>query len=233
MFWKSSPDPEILEVGNPPISVKLRRNKRARRLTLRLGENGPVLTLPVRCPLSEAQTFLEKSHGWLMKNISSRPEKEVPRIGGTVLFEGELLPLLPGSGRSAKRVEGGIAVEGDPDKVVKRLKAFMIAAARARLMAESTSAAEALGVDFARVSLRDTRSRWGSCSSEGNLMYSWRLIMAPPEVLAYVARHEVSHRLEMNHSPEFWAHVARICPSYKQDRAWLRKNGPTLHRYVF
>ena len=90
-----------------------------------------------------------------------------------------------------------------------------------------------VGQSYSRLSIRDTRSRWGSCSSEGVLMYSWRLIMAPPEVLDYVAAHEVAHLVEMNHSAAFWAMVERICPDYDVHRAWLRKNGDVLHRVNF
>jgi predicted metal-dependent hydrolase len=90
-----------------------------------------------------------------------------------------------------------------------------------------------LGRRFSRLSLRDTRSRWGSCSSRGGLSYSWRLILAPPDVLDYVAAHEVAHLAEMNHSPAFWALVARLCPGYQAPRGWLRREGAGLHRYRF
>jgi len=90
-----------------------------------------------------------------------------------------------------------------------------------------------LGRSYARLSLRDTRSRWGSCTSDGGLMYSWRLIMAPPEVLDYVAAHEVAHLAQMNHSPAFWAEVTKIYGDYAAPRNWLRANGSTLHRYKF
>ncbi|MGR3434759.1 MAG: M48 family metallopeptidase, partial [Shimia sp.] len=81
--------------------------------------------------------------------------------------------------------------------------------------------------------LRDTRSRWGSCSAAGGLNYSWRLVMAPPEVLDYVAAHEVAHLAQMNHSPRFWAEVAGLMPGYEAPRGWLRRHGADLHRYRF
>ncbi|MEY3959547.1 MAG: hypothetical protein RIR14_200, partial [Pseudomonadota bacterium] len=81
--------------------------------------------------------------------------------------------------------------------------------------------------------LRDTRSRWGSCTAEGALMYSWRLIMAPPPVLRYVAAHEVAHLVEMNHSPQFWAVVDRLYPGWEAQRAWLRSHGSALHGLRF
>ena len=91
----------------------------------------------------------------------------------------------------------------------------------------------ALGRPHAGIVLRDTRSRWGSCTSEGNLMFSWRLIMAPPRILQYVAAHEVAHLAEMNHSPDFWAVVERLFPDYGVCRRWLRENGDHLHRVRF
>ena len=104
---------------------------------------------------------------------------------------------------------------------------------RARLAEASDHFAQRLGKDYAAITLRDTRSRWGSCTAQGRLMYSWRLILAPPEVLDYVAAHEVAHLAQMNHSPAFWAEVERIYGDYSQPRAWLRREGSSLHRYRF
>ena len=90
-----------------------------------------------------------------------------------------------------------------------------------------------LGKGYTRLTLRDTRSRWGSCTSDGGLMFSWRLIMAPPSVLDYVAAHEVAHLAQMNHSPAFWAEVTRIYGDFDPPRQWLRTHGADLHRYQF
>jgi predicted metal-dependent hydrolase len=84
-----------------------------------------------------------------------------------------------------------------------------------------------------RITLRDTRSRWGSCTAAGNLMFSWRLAMAPPEILEYVAAHEVAHLREMNHGAGFWTLVAELTPDYDARRRWLHAHGPALHRYRF
>jgi predicted metal-dependent hydrolase len=114
-----------------------------------------------------------------------------------------------------------------------RVKAFMKLQARDALAAASDRYAAAVGKSYARLSLRDTRSRWGSCSSQGVLMYSWRLIMAPPQVLDYVAAHEVAHLVEMNHSQAFWDVVEDIFPNHKPCRKWLREHGDKLHRVQF
>ena len=83
-------------------------------------------------------------------------------------------------------------------------------------------------VTYGRITIRDQKSRWGSCSGKGNLNFNWRLILAPEEVLDYVVVHELAHRLEMNHSVRFWGHVERVLPDYKDRRLWLRKNGDGL-----
>jgi predicted metal-dependent hydrolase len=105
--------------------------------------------------------------------------------------------------------------------------------ARDRLAAACDRHAQRLGRRPAALVLRDTRSRWGSCSAQGVLMFSWRLAMAPPAVLDYVAAHEVAHLAEMNHSRAFWATVARLLPDHAAPRAWLRAEGGALHRWRF
>jgi len=114
-----------------------------------------------------------------------------------------------------------------------RLKAFLKLQARGRLQVACEFYAERLGRGFGKITLRDTRSRWGSCSANGDLMFSWRLIMAPPEVLDYVAAHEVAHLVEMNHSAAYWDVVRGIYPDYEAPRCWLKANGGLLHRYRF
>jgi predicted metal-dependent hydrolase len=108
------------------------------------------------------------------------------------------------------------------------LEAWYRAEARRVLTERSTIYAAALGLRFGRVTIKDTRSRWGSCSSKGNLNYSWRLMLAPRAVMDYVAAHEVAHLREPNHSARFWALVEAICPDYRAQRAWLREHGREL-----
>ena len=138
-----------------------------------------------------------------------------------------------GTGRSV-RIDGDqIIVPGDPDRLGARLAGYLKTLARDRLAEASDRYAARLGSDYTRLTLRDTRSRWGSCTVDGALNYSWRLIMAPREVLDYVAAHEVSHLAEMNHSDRFWATVEKIHGPYRQQRGWLRTEGAALHRIRF
>ncbi|MGR3469034.1 MAG: M48 family metallopeptidase, partial [Shimia sp.] len=117
--------------------------------------------------------------------------------------------------------------------VGRRLQAWLKVQARDRLAAASDHYAGLLGRPYTRLTLRDTRSRWGSCTADAGLMYSWRLILAPSEVLRYVAAHEVANLKEMNHSPAFWAIVAQLYPGHESPRRWLREHGAELHRYRF
>jgi predicted metal-dependent hydrolase len=139
--------------------------------------------------------------------------------------------IVAAKGKRVLIREDEIEVPGDrPGRVLQR---FLRELARDRLAAASDHYAAALGRPYARITLRDTRSRWGSCTSDGGLMYSWRLILAPPEVLRYVAAHEVAHLAEMNHSPAFWAQVERLYGDYQGPRSWLKSQGGRLHRFRF
>ncbi len=218
--------------GNPPIALTLRRSARARRISLRVSalDGRVTLTLPRGLPEREALEFARSKRGWLAGHLADRAPEVVMAPGTMLPVEGRLLRLEAGGGRRVTLSEGAVAVPGgDP----ARLKAWLKTLARERLVAASDRYAEALGRSYARITLRDTRSRWGSCSSTAALSYSWRLIMAPPDVLAYVAAHEVAHLAEMNHSPAFWGHVAQLMPDYRAHRTWLRQSGTSLHRYRF
>lgn len=227
---------EQIELAGPPVvTILIRRTRQARRLSLRVSQlDGRVtMSLPMRTPLREAQVFASEKESWIRSTLAKRPEVERPEIDGKVLFQGIDVDVVTGPGRVARFVDGQITVPDNPARVMTRVAAFLKVTARQRLTEASSRYASELGVSYGRLSLRDTRSRWGSCSSEGNLMYSWRLIMAPPEVLDYVAAHEVSHLLEMNHSPQYWQVVAGIYPHYKTPRNWLRQHGQQLHRFQF
>ncbi len=224
----------ILE-GNPPVEVQLRRSTQARRLSLRISrlDGRATLTLPYRVPEREGMAFLYEREDWLRGHLDAiEPEVQV-QIGGTVLFRGVELPLVAGEVKRARLVDGTLVLPDDPTKTGKRVAAFLKLQARDALADASDRYSVALGKPYGRISLRDTRSRWGSCSSAGDLMYSWRLIMAPPEVLDYVAAHEVAHLQHMDHSPRFWATVERLYPAHKACRKWLRTDGGALHRVRF
>ncbi|NOX41601.1 MAG: M48 family metallopeptidase [Alphaproteobacteria bacterium] len=226
---------DTISIGTPPIAVSIRRSERARRFSLRISNADSTvnLTLPKRAAMNDALDFLHRQEGWLRKNLAARPTLILPKFGGQFLFRGADLQIRHTQGRSVKIAAGAIHVPGDPDRLGARLRGFCKVAARAQLVDNAEFYAYTLGKSLGKITLRDTRSRWGSCSSEGNLMFSWRLIMAPPEVLSYVAAHEVAHMIEMNHSADFWRLVDSLLPEYKSQRRWLKEHGASLYAFRF
>lgn len=221
--------------GSPSIEVMLRRSARARRISLRVSRlNGQVtLTVPPGVPDGQALAFATEKADWLRDQLRDRPDEVVICPGAEVPVEGRLFTVDLAKGKRMQREPGRILVPGGVDTMGAKLAAYLKAAARDRLGPACDHYATRLGRPYKRLTMRDTRSRWGSCSSGGGLMFSWRLIMAPPEVLDYVAAHEVAHLAQMNHSPAFWAEVAALYPEYEAPRLWLRQNGESLHRYRF
>ena len=234
-FLRSKAEDRIVLRGEPDVEVTLRRSARARRLSLRISHlDGRVtMTLPKNARLREAQAFAQEKEGWIRDYLQQRPQRSKPGIGSRIMWRGHEIPIGEGAGRSARLVDGILRVPPEPDRQAIRIAAFLKNAAREQLVAATEHYAEQLGCGFGKISLRDPRSRWGSCSSQGNLMYSWRLVMAPSFVLEYVAAHEVAHLIELNHSPAYWQVVERVFPDHRTARQWLRRHGPSLHRYVF
>lgn len=219
----------------PGVALRLRRSARARRFSLRVSRvDGEVtLTLPLRAPMGDAIAFARSQADWLRRTLDRLPTAAAPAFGMELPFEGRLLRLTPAAVRAPRVEEGRLLLPADPARLAPRLETFLKHCARIRLQAATERHAGALGRPFRRITLRDTRSRWGSCAHDGSLSYSWRLIMAPVSVLDYVAAHEVAHLAEMNQSPAFWAVVARLRPDYAADRAWLKQHGSTLHAIRF
>lgn len=221
--------------GLPDVEIVLRRSPRARRLSLRVSRaTGSVtLTVPARMREGVALDFLRAQEDWLRRTLAARAPEVPVTLGTRLPVEGRLLTVAAGTGR-AVRIEGDrLVVPGDARGTAARVAGFLKTLARDRLAAACARHGAALGRRHATITLRDTRSRWGSCGATGKLMFSWRLVMAPPEVLDYVAAHEIAHLAEMNHSPAFWAVTARLCPGHAPCRRWLRAEGERLHAYRF
>jgi predicted metal-dependent hydrolase len=219
----------------PQVEITVRRSARARNYSLRIsGLDGKVtLTLPKRGNLTEAMAFAQSREAWIRRMLAGQPEIVPVGLGMEIPYQGRALSILASEVRAPRPEGAALLVPPDPRQVGLRVQTFLKASARRHLVAASEHYATALGRPVGRISLRDTRSRWGSCTASGDLMYSWRLIMAPAEVLDYVAAHEVAHLVEMNHSQDFWDVVAGLCPDYARHRAWLRREGAALHRYRF
>jgi predicted metal-dependent hydrolase len=222
------------------VSIRLRRNRQARRYTLRIhaATRDVVLTMPMRGSLREANAFAQKHANWIAARLKRLP-RAAPFAAGTVLpLRGiehriEHRPNARGTVWCECGDDGAqlLCVAGDAPHLARRVRDYLKREAKRDLDAASRAAAHALGVTLRRVSVRDQVSRWGSCSTSGVLSYSWRLILAPSFVLDYLAAHEAAHLIEMNHSPRFWRLVERICPDFRRAKTWLDAHGGDLHRY--
>ncbi len=221
--------------GKPPLEITVRRSARAKNFSLRIsGLDGRVtLTLPKRGRLSEGLNFARSREEWIRRMLAVQPAVVPVGFGMQVPYLGKPLWVVPSEVRAPRAEGAALLVPPDPARVGIRVQTFLKASARRRLLAASERYAAMLGREIGRMTLRDARSRWGSCTWSGDLMYSWRLVMAPLEVLNYVAAHEVAHRVEMNHSDDFWSVVEEIFPDYRRQRDWLKREGPKLHSYRF
>ena len=223
--------------------IQLRRSAAARRFTLRVraATSDVVLTIPARGSLSEAKSFAYRHAAWIGARLRLLPEKIPLAPGGLIPLRGilHLITDRPAQrrgvwledGRLDNRGEPLICVNAEPSFVARRVRDFLIKEAMRDLKSAVERHTGTLGLKHSRITLRDTTSRWGSCSSSGALSFSWRLILAPPFVLDYLAAHECAHLLHMNHSAKFWAAVARLTSETARAEAWLKAHGSSLLRF--
>jgi hypothetical protein len=217
------------------VKVRFEVNAKARRLILRLDERRreAVAVAPSRRQMQAAARFAAERVDWISTRLQTIPEAVAFEEGAVFTYRGEPCRITRrGSGRLAKILPGDpqvLVAPGDEDTLAARVTRYLKKQARADLTRAVERHCATLGAEYKSISVKDTRSRWGSCTADGTLAFSWRLILAPPDVLDYVAAHECAHLLEMNHSPRFWNHVARCCPDWMRQRAWLRTHGALLH----
>ena len=219
------------------FKLKVREYRRARRITLRVCQiNGEVrITVPRNLDIAVIRNFINSNFAWIQSSISYiSPLK--PIINGALIplfgFERKVL-VDPKIKYECFLTETMLIVPETKLLLKKHIKKFLIKTATDYFVKNCSFYAEKLGVNFLNISVKDPKARWGSCSSEKKLMFSWRLIMAPVEVSSYVAAHEVAHLVHMDHSKEFWDVVFSVCPKYKCQRDWLKKNGRNLHKFIF
>lgn len=224
----------VLLGADPPVALLVRHSTRARRISLRVSQlDGRVtLTVPRGVSEREAIAFARSREAWIRDHLAELSEPVVVAIGTVLPVEGVPRVVAAGQGRAVKLTADRIEVP-EGGRAGPRLAGFLKQMARDRLAAASDLFSTRLGKPYKRLTMRDTRSRWGSCSSAGNLNYAWRLILAPEDVLQYVAAHEVAHLAHMNHGPAFWSAVETIHGPYDDQRRWLRETGGSLHRYRF
>ncbi|HEX2256456.1 MAG TPA: SprT family zinc-dependent metalloprotease [Afifellaceae bacterium] len=233
---KSSAATVLVEIGGEAVAVPVRREPRARRMTLRIdpASGGAVATVPVGIRMPEVERFVGRHLGWIASRLQSLPPRTPFRDGGVIPLRGEPCRIVHRPGRGLVALTNGfgeprIVVPGAPEHLPRRLGDWLKREARRDLLEAVARHAGRLGRRPSAIRVGDARSRWGSCTSRGVLSFSWRLVLAPPAVLDYLAAHEVAHLAEMNHGPAFWRLVADLHPDHARSRAWLRRHGPALH----
>lgn len=229
-----------LTLAGRTVRYRVRRSTRARRMSLRvLPGQGLEVVLPIGFALREAAALVRREQRWVLRALAKaerqravtppadlRDGAQLPLLGGTITLT---LALAGGARTTARRSDDRLLVRlADGAHPAAAVEAWYRAEARRVIGERVAHHAAALGVTPGRIAIKDTRSRWGSCSSKGNLNFSWRLLLAPFAVLDYVVVHEVAHLVELNHSPRFWSLVAAHCPDYRRHKAWLRAHGAWL-----
>lgn len=223
-----------LDLGGRSVQVAVKRSALARRISLRIDPaRGAVLMLPVKARLAEGERFLLAHRVWLAERLARLPGPVALGDGATVPLLGVPHPVrhVPGARRGVWVEDGEILVSGLPEHVGRRTADFLKTEAKRLIAPRAQDMATRLGRKPGRITVKDTKSRWGSCSSSGDLAFSWRLVLAPEQILDYVVAHEVAHLVQMNHSPAFWAVVESLVGDHRPARRWLKINGAGLHRF--
>jgi hypothetical protein len=232
-----------LQVQGIGVPVEVRQHAGARRLTLRVSKTrrAVVVTVPSGCRIEEADRFLKTHVDWVRDRLGRVPAPVPLADGATIPVRGTLHRILfigPAQGACVVDIENQaqgaprLVVAGHPEHAARRLRDWLVGEAHNDLDERVSWHARKLGVRARHITLRDQTTRWGSCSANGLLSFSWRLILAPRYVLDYVAAHEVAHLREMNHGPRFWKLVAGAVPRLEEAKHWLRNEGTDLHRYA-
>lgn len=232
----------IIDIEGRRVPVQIRHHPRARRYVLRIDlTRGEVcITAPKRGSLKEAMAFAQSHSKWIGERLAQVPPVVSFCDGAEIPFQGQThIVRHVGGKRGVVKVRPPTAgdelpeihVPGDPDFLSRRLSDWLRVRAKEELSLRVAHHASALDVRPARITIRDQTSRWGSCSANRTLSFSWRLILTPPDVLDYVAAHEVVHLVHMNHSKSFWKCLASLYPNYRPPVKWLEEQGPSLHRY--
>jgi len=241
------------------IPILLRRSSRARRFSLQVSEarRGAVLTMPVYSSFTDADEFLSRHLDWLKQRVAGLPEPvpfthgaivplrgyaHVLRFAGLVRRRGvvwieeaedpKMAPAWPEGARVSMRWLPRLQVTGEEEHAPRRLLDWLKRQAHLDLNARVAQHARRLDLTPKRIFVRDQTTRWGSCSTTGALSFSWRLVLAPPFVLDYLAAHEAAHLVHMNHSDRFWKLTYRLSQDTDRAEAWLKAHGADLHRFA-
>lgn len=224
------------------LPLQIIENPRARRLTLRIdaGGSGLRVTIPPGVPSREVDLFLARYEGWLRTRLENTPLDTWVRPGMMLPLRGVAHTIVH-DGQKRGNVhavinlagEAELIVHGDEAHLPRRVADYLKLQARNDILPLVNKHCQTIGRKASAVRFKDTKSRWGSCTSKGVLSFSWRIVMAPSEIIDYLVAHEVAHLAEMNHSPAFWRVCHRLCPQTEQCRDWLKRNGTALQAIRF
>ena len=222
------------EAGSGP-TLRLSVNPRARRLSVRIDARAgeAVVIAPTERGLTQAVAFARTKAAWIAERLAVQPRGRPLEPGQVISLRGRRVQLeaTPGAG-AARLVEDGTVIRsgGEGEAYARRVENLLKREARQTLEERTEHHLRTLGQKPVKVSIADTKSRWGSCSPHNRtIRYSWRVIMAPPPVIDYLAAHEVAHLVHADHSPAYWSLVERLIGDPKPYRKWLRDHGGALH----
>ena len=224
-----------LTAGGREIPVFVVRNLRARRYLLRIRPDGSVrLTIPRRGSIAEGWKFAERSRDWLeaqLQRQAARPKGSIPwQVGSEILFRGEPVKIEAHVTDASVRLGvETIPVSGYQVDLRPAIEKYLRHLATYELPGRVMELASEHGFVVRRISVRNQRTRWGSCSRRGTISLNWRLIQVPESVRDYIILHELMHFRQMNHSSRFWNEVRRVCPNYELAEAWLKQKSPLRH----
>lgn len=217
------------------MDIKIIKSTQAKRLTLRIDakERLPILTIPHRCSAKRAIEFVELHRAWLEENLEKIPVAKRFENGEIISIMGKEYTInhCPQKRCGVLIDENNLIVSGSKEFLHRRICDFIKKNAKEELYKKSKILAAKIGCHVNSVSIKDTKSRWGSCSSLENINYNWRISLAPKYVIDYLVAHEVSHLLHQDHSREFWQCVKKLCPNAAKGRLWLKNHGKELYMY--
>ena len=221
--------PAVIEVDAHTYPVAITRHRRARRYVLRMTADGALrLTVPRGASVSAGLAFAKGQGAWIAREQARRAVRNGAWAdGGLVWFRGERVPLVLGDTTVTFSTETMVR-PGDGEQLCTAFEARLRTIATAELADRCAALAQLHGLAVSRVTIRNQRSRWGSCSSRGAIALNWRLVQMPAEVSDYVILHELMHLREPNHSRRFWKEVAAVCHTWRESEAWLRRHGREL-----
>ena len=215
--------------------IKITKSSRAKRLTIRIDEKNhcPSLTIPKGCSQKQAVKFVDANKDWILNMMARLPQAKNFCNGDTISFFGKNYIINQTHAQKGGCFEDNyIKIGGQPEFLNRRVTDFLKEQTLEKLSKLTLEKAKILNCHVSGVSIKDTKSRWGSCSTLGNINYNWRICMAPSYVIDYLVSHEVSHLLHPDHSASFWQTVETLCPNYKEGRHWLKIKGKDLYKYV-